>query len=128
MEHRGALCHKVGREEKRTCQSDEGTVLKEGCVHCNEDGRGGNGQSEGGTAPQMLLWEPEWKEKTNGLTPSKKSTGIDGSKTPGKKDSEELNKGGKRHFWQDHPPCRFQEDQSAQGPTGATQRSRRRRE
>ena len=64
----------------------------------------------------------------NELTPSTKSRGNNEKRTSERKDTEELNRAKRRHFWQVHPPCRFQEDQSAQGPTGATQRYRRRRE
>ena len=119
-EHRGARNYKGGSKKKKTCQSDEGKNVEEHCDRYNEGERGGNGQSEGGTAPQMLLWGSEWREKMNELTPSTKSRGTGEKRTSERKDTEELNRAKKRLFWQDHPPCRFQEDQSAQGSTGVT--------
>ena len=58
----------------------------------------------------MLLWGSEWREETNGLTPSKKSRGNDDRRTPERKDSEELNRVVKRHLWEDRPLFRCQED------------------
>ena len=55
-EHRGAQNHKEGSKEKWTCQSGEDMIVEECCDRYSEDVRVGNGQSEGGTAPQMLLW------------------------------------------------------------------------
>ena len=109
-------------------QSGGNRSLEEYCAHCSEDERVGNGQSGAGTAPQMLLWGLAWREKMNELTPSTKSRGSDERRTPERKDTEELKSLGKRHSWQGHPLCRYQQGQSAQGSTGATRRLKRRRE
>ena len=128
VEHRGALSHKEGSKRKRTCQSDEDKIAEECCVRCNEAETAGSGQSVGGTAPQILLWVFELKEKSSELTPSKKSRGIDEMRTSEETDTEELERVKRRHFWQVGPPCHFQEDLSALGPTGTTRRYRRRKD